>query len=118
MREDILNRIKAVVAKCKLFDRTFVVQEIYGCDYACTVHVEYDEPDVNTGKIERQKSRQWIITLEMNEGDIVETVFACAMRSYDHVVQENFTYEDKRVFTPHVALRDRVALAIIAKGTI
>jgi hypothetical protein len=113
MHEDRLRRILDDV---KIFDRTFKITPVTVLDhgeasFGMHLQVCYDEPDILTGKIERQESRPWFISETAGESEVVDTVFACVMRSYDHVVKEHFTYKGKRVFSPHFTIAQRLKMA-------
>lgn len=103
-----LNKIMDVVDNIRCLDRRFVVTALRDTLHA--VHVEYYEADVESDSDQPvlQQSRQWLIGPDDDETAIVDTCFACVMRSYDHVVQEHFMYLGKRVFTPHVSISDRL----------
>lgn len=117
-----IEQVRAILADIQIFDRTFKLTPF--ADHAGdeVVHgwhlqVCYFEPDIETGKVELQESRQWPITDTMDETAIVDTVFAAVMRSYDHVVKEHFTYKGERVFSPHFTIKQRLSMARFAKET-
>lgn len=72
------------------------------------VQVLYNEADIETGKVELQKSRKHYITQWMTETEIVDTVFYAAMRSAEHRVREHFTYKGRRVQSPHFDINWRL----------
>ncbi len=109
-------QLETILANIKIFDRTFkIVSAVAGSGpdkiFGWHVQVCYDEPDIETGTIGRQESRPWFIAESTGESEIVDTVFAAVMRSYDHVVKEHFTYKGKRVFSPHFTISQRLAMA-------
>lgn len=107
-----LTELSEIISQIECLDRKFVVEPL--TDGLFTVHVEYLERDVEKGATsepELQKSRRWIIDVDDDEDAIVNTCFACVMRSYDHVVQEHFRYQGARVFSPHFEIHDRLQLA-------
>jgi len=113
--------VQAILDDIKIFDRTFkltsvetndsTMQSPYHKQYGWHLQICYDEADIETGKIEHQESRRWFLSAQMTESEIVDTAFAAVMRSYDHVVQEHFTYKDKRVFSPHFTIDARMRMA-------
>lgn len=122
----LTNEVRAILDDIKIFDRTFkltpvetnesMMQSPYHKQYGWHMQVCYDEADIETGKIEtgkieRQESRRWFLSAQMTESEIVDTAFAAVMRSYDHVVQEHFTYKGKRVFSPHFTIDVRMRMA-------
>jgi hypothetical protein len=103
--------VEEIVRHIKCLGRRFVISDDGTMLF---VHVEYDEPDVDDpgGPSIIQKSRRWPIEPAADESAIVETCFACVMRSYDHVVQEHFTYLGLRIYSPHYfTVSERMSVA-------
>lgn len=129
-----MNRqeLEAILADIKIFDRKFIVTPVTVYPWSEATHelrpvlvlgwhlqVCYDEPDVDTGKVELQKSREWFVSETATETDVVDTAFAAVMRSYDHVVKEHFTYKGLRIYSPHFTIAQRLAMAVpcpVCKG--
>lgn len=110
------EKLKEILSNIKIFDRNFEITNVWTGEAPtdrCGWHLQvtYLEDDVLTGKPELQRSRKWLISREDDESAIVHTVFAAVMRSYDHVIQEHFTYKGKRVYSPHFNIVDRLAIA-------
>lgn len=110
------EQLLAILADIKILDRKFIATPwtgSVGVHASCGWHLQvtYSEIDIDTGKLEQQYSRKWFISDEATESDVVDTAFAAVMRSYDHVVQEHFTYKGKRVFSPHFTIGQRLAMA-------
>jgi hypothetical protein len=106
------ERLNTILSNIKCFDRKFEVTDVvYGQDLGWHLQVTYYEADIHTGKEELQKSRKWLISDHDTESDVVHTVFAAVMRSYDHVVQEHFTYYGRRVYSPHFDIAARMEMA-------
>lgn len=101
-----------VLARIKLLDREFHVQCCYDAEepLGYLLHMTYYEPDVITGVSELQTTRKWFIAEDADDQAIVETAYACALRSYAHVVAEHFTFDGRRVFSPHISLEARAAI--------
>lgn len=115
------TQLQSILNDITIFDRTFEIAD--AAAYSATgreggwlVRVVYDEPDIKTGVPETQRARRWFISENETVDDVINTVFAAVMRSYDHVVREHFTYKGQRVFSPHFPIADRLALA--AKGDV
>lgn len=119
------EELLAILADIKIFDRLFIVKPAK-CHptfdehdngvrptYGWHLQVTYNEADVDTGKIEQQYGRKWYVADDATESDVVDTAFAAVMRSYDHVVQEHFTYKGRRVFSPHFTIEQRFAMATV-----
>lgn len=101
------EKLSAILSDIKVLDRRLEVRTISGYDEngsfdAWLLQVAYEEPDVDTGAMTTQRSREWLIRPSMSESEVVRTAYAAVTRSYMHVVAENFTYKGKRVFGPHV----------------
>jgi hypothetical protein len=122
------EQLIAILADIKILDRRFIVTPAQ-CHptfdehdngarptYGWHLQVTYNEADVDTGKVEQQYSRKWYIADDATESDVVDTAFAAVMRSYDHVVQEHFTYKGQRVFSPHFPIETRFAMAVVNKA--
>lgn len=113
------ERLAAILTDIKIFDRSFkitgpvTVQDDENVTCGWHVQVCYFEPDIYKpdGDAQLQESRPWFIWEGASESEIVHTVFAAVMRSYDHVVQEHFTYKGKRVYSPHFAVEQRLKMA-------
>jgi len=107
-----LEVLRKILANIEIFDRKFEVMPIsLEFDSGWYLQVTYNEPDVDTGRVELQKSRKWVIEPGATETDVVHTAFAAVMRSYDHVVQEHFMYKGKRIYSPHFSVEDRLKIA-------
>lgn len=110
------DQLQTILTDIKIFDRSFQITNVWTGEAPtdrCGWHLQvtYWEKDIHTGRDELQKSRKWLISKEDTETDVVATVFAAVMRSYDHVVQEHFTYKGRRVFSPHFDINGRLSLA-------
>jgi len=118
-----LQELQEILDNIRIFDRKFVVTPVIVYPWPddglrpAPIHgwhlqVCYDEPDVDTNKVEPQKSREWFISETATETDVVDTAFAAVMRSYDHVVKEHFTYKGLRIYSPHFTTAQRLAMAV------
>ena len=106
------GKLQTILSNIKCFDREFEITDVvYHQDLGWHLQVTYYESDVITGKEAQQKSRKWLISPTDHETDVVHTVFAAVMRSYDHVVQEHFTYYGRRVYSPHFDIAARMEMA-------
>lgn len=115
---EAFTKVRDILKAVEIFDRRFELIRYHSHEgHGYHLHVLYDEPDVDNpaGPALQQRSRGWAIADGDGEEDIVNTVFAAVMRSYDHVVREHFYYKGVRVFSPHMHLQWRQAAAV-AKG--
>ena len=110
-----LKHLEEILSHIKIFDRRFEAREVQVPDReegevetGFLIQVVYEEADIVSGKVETQRSREWYLWEGASETEVVHTAFAAVMRSYDHVVQEHFTYKGVRVYTPHVDIEERL----------
>lgn len=59
-----------------------------------------------TGVIGPQFSRKWYLSRWMTESEVVQTAFKAAITAEEHETREHFKYCDKRVFNPHIGVRE------------
>jgi hypothetical protein len=65
------------------------------------LQAEYEEPDIATGKPERQRTRKWYLSEHAVKSEIIQTALKCVLTSAEHRVREHFLYRGERVFGPH-----------------
>lgn len=106
--------LMAILADIKILDRRFIATPADSGGWF--LQITYVEADVDTGHVEPQYSREWLIKPNATESDVVDTAFAAVMRSYDHVVQEHFTYKGRRVFSPHFTIEQRLHMCEAFEG--
>jgi hypothetical protein len=102
-RDEIQNILNGV----RFMDRKFLLLE-KGDGFL--VQMSYMEPDVDhpeNGPME-QKTRKWYISPFMSESEIVETCWACVLRSQQHVASEYFQYKGRRVYSQHFDVNTRI----------
>ena len=99
--------ITAIIDNIKFEDREFRLLE-KGDGFL--FQVWYMEPDVETGKMERQMARKWYISPYATETEIIETVYAACQRSILHSLAERFTYKGRRIYSPHFHIEDRLEM--------
>jgi hypothetical protein len=103
-----IEDVRDIVDRCVFRDRSFEVMP-KGDGYL--LQVQYWEPDVENpdrGDV-LQKARKWYVSPWSTETEIVETAFLACCRSMEHVVKEHFTYRNRRVFSPHFAIGERMS---------
>jgi hypothetical protein len=59
-----------------------------------------------TGAVGPQFSRKWYISPWMAESELVQTAFKAALTAEEHETREHFKYFNKRVFNPHIHVRE------------
>lgn len=94
-----LSEMQAIVDECKYADYDFcVTEDRRGALY---LQAKYDEADVDTGIVETQFTRKWLLSPMMTKSEIVQTVFKCCITSMEHRCREWFRYKGKAIFGPH-----------------
>ena len=99
----LIERASLALADVKFGDYTFEVRQGHGGVF---LRAAYMEPDVYTGKVERQETRKWLLSPHMTKSEIVQTAFKCCWTSFEHRCREGFLYKGRRVFGPHFDVDD------------
>lgn len=73
------------------------------------LQIECDDRDNVTGSTMRWKSRKWLLSPHMTDGEIVQTAFKATMTAVEHEARERFKYRGVSVFDPHYDI-DELAL--------
>jgi len=94
-----LQSLEAIIDEIICGDYQFVVNEYNGAPY---LQIFFNAPDSNTGKIEEQYSRKWILQYTMCNTEVVRTAYKAMEAVVIHELQEQFTYRGARVFDPHM----------------
>ncbi len=63
-----------------------------------------------TGEPLAWKSRKWMLSAHMTDGEIVQTAFKAVLTALEHEARENFLYRGVSVFDPHYDLDALVRL--------
>lgn len=104
----ILDQIEFIPTDEKKHKRTFRFEQVSKEDADhFFLQVTYKEKDINTGKMEKQGGRKWLISPFMTDTEIVETAFTACVRSMLHVTKEHFKYKGERVYSPHFDVEAR-----------
>ncbi len=113
-RKKVFAEIKAIIARVRFLDRSFRLLR-KGNGYL--VQIQYMEADVDVpgSKPTLQRGRKWYVSPWSTETEIVETCFAAARRSMEHVVGEHFTYDGLRVYSPHIHIDARRLILVARK---
>lgn len=61
-------------------------------------------PDADTGRVGIGRGGRRYVTAEMTDSAIVRSVFAALLSYEEHEVRENFAFDGKRIFGPHIAI--------------
>ena len=63
--------------------------------------LDYEEPDVNTGEMCKQRTREWYISKTATESEVLRTVHKLLLGSMEHRLDEHLTYKGRRIYDPH-----------------
>lgn len=93
------TQMRQVLELCKYPGYTFHLTEVmYESPYLVAT---YEEPDTETGAVEEQTTRCWLLNAEITPSELVQTAFKCIMTSMEHRTREWFTYRGRPVMQPH-----------------
>jgi hypothetical protein len=96
--KDILSKIKYKNWTLRLIEKgvdVFLVQWIF---YA----VDNDKPD--STELEPQHCRKWYISAYSTDSEVIRSCHLAVQQAEMHEVNENFTYNNNRLFDPHMDL--------------
>ena len=101
-----MNRreIEALVSRIAYSDWDIVVRSLgFGGD-RFVLQVHFDAPCVNTGEVERQSGRKWLLSPHMTECEVLFTALKAILTAVEHEAREGFTLDGVRIFGPHLSL--------------
>ncbi len=108
-RKYTLKQIENLLKKVSFMDRKFLVMEKGDGFLLQMSYMEMDVDEPEKGVCE-QKTRKWYVSPFSTETEIVESCWAMVCRSQMHVAGEHFTYNGKRVYSPHFDVHARMQL--------
>lgn len=73
-------------------------------------HIECNDRCNVTGEHVHWKSRKWLLSEHMTDGEIVQTAFKAVMTAIEHETREKFMYRGQAIFDPHYDIEALVAL--------
>ena len=79
------------------------------------LQLQYLEPDVATGKLERQHARKWYVSAHSTETEVVRTAYKAVLTSLEHRLGEHFTYQGRAVYNPHTHIESLIDIADVRK---
>lgn len=74
------------------------------------LQVEFDGEDAETGNVEKQRCRKWMLSYHMTTTEIVYTALKAIQAAEDHETREFFKYKTVRVANPHFSVEDIVEM--------
>ena len=115
------ERIQYVLdTEVKYKDWRFVVQKrnIVGdmgdrlkWDIDLRLRAEWMGADAATGKLEKQQSRWWPLSIHMVKTEVIQTAFLCTLKAEEHEIREAFRYQGKAPFHSHIDIDTLVAIS-------
>lgn len=58
--------------------------------------------DVVNGGVKYEVGRKWFLSDHMTRSEVVQTALKAVLTAEEHEVRENFLYNGKRIFGPHI----------------
>lgn len=102
--EHLSPKVEAMVS---IFDRIdykdweYEYRTISGSNEMFLFRMVFHAPCVISNKISRQACREWVLTYDMKEFQVIDTVFKAIRQAEEHECRENFYFKKKRIFDPH-----------------
>lgn len=96
-----IDEMIAVIGECSFLEYEFQIAEARGSIY---LRAKYLDADTDTGAIEYQYTRRWLLSPQMLPDEVVQTAFKCAITSMEHRTREWFRWRGKPIFGPHFKL--------------
>lgn len=84
----------------------FRIYEVDHWKEGCLLWLDYEEPDVNTGEICKQSTREWYIHKGATESEVLRTIHKLLLGSMEHRLDEHLTYKGRRIYDPHRPVAD------------
>jgi hypothetical protein len=99
--------VEEIVSQVKFMDRTF---RLLDKGDGWLLQMQYMEPDVDKPGSEPvlQSTRKWYVSPFMTPSEVVETAWACVIRSMCHVASEHFTFRGRKVYYQHLDVQARI----------
>lgn len=107
IEQDHISRFSDVLTRVDYPNFYFVVTVDKGAFY---FQIECDDRCNVTGKDVRWKSRKWLLSIHMTDGEIVQTAFKAVLTALEHEAREKFTYRGVSIFDPHYDVEKLVEL--------
>ena len=93
-------RYHDLLAAIRYKDWCFAVNEMEsGWFY---LQVVFQALNHETGVFEPQHGRKWLLSPHMTKSELVQTAFKAVLTAEEHEARENFFYQGKPVFGPHL----------------
>ena len=96
-----LDTIRDLVAEIDCGHFEFVVSTYNNAPY---LQIVFDAENANTGCVEEQWCRKWVLQYTMCDSEIIRTAYKAAEAAVLHELQETFRFKGARIFDPHLDL--------------
>lgn len=108
MRDDVyITTIKSILAHVKYRDWQF---HVWSEGEHMLLQIRFWEINNDTGALELQHCRKWMLSKWMTKSEIVLTAWKAVQAAIEHEAREQFTYKGARIFGPHICV-DALAMA-------
>lgn len=77
---------------------------------SCALRVVFIAPDNDTGRVEIQCGRWWVLRNGLTVSEVVTTALKAVLTAVEHEAREQFTYKGKPIFGPHWDVEELLAL--------
>ena len=91
------------------------VGEIQYKDWIFHISMDGPHPILQLEMPGGMKSRKWLLSPHMTEGEFVQTCLKAVLTAEEHEAREKFLYDGMAVFGPHIDLEALVDAAQITK---
>jgi hypothetical protein len=103
----LIDRFANVLARVSYPGFYFIVSASNGGSY---LQIKFTGPCNVTGEECEWKSRKWLLSTHMTDGEIVQTAFKAVLTALEHEARERFTYRGWSIFDPHYDVEALVKL--------
>jgi len=87
-----------------------ILVNVDGLEKRPYLQVEFNAEDAETGNVEKQRCRKWMLSYHMTTTEIVYTALKAIQAAEDHETREFFRYKNVRIVNPHFSVDDIVKM--------
>jgi len=74
------------------------------------LQIVFRAPCINTGDVELQYCRKWILQYTMCDSEVIRTAFTAALAAFKHECEESFQYKGQLIYSPHTNVHELLAM--------
>lgn len=63
--------------------------------------IGFSAPCAVTGEVKTQRSRKWLLSPHMTDGEVVQTAWLAVQVALEHEAREDFKFREAAIFGPH-----------------